>query len=371
MMNRRRRHSRGFTLVELLVAMAIFITLLAGIVVLFSGSLRAVRTGNQNIDIQEEARGALAILKEDLMTAFSSVAHSDSNTFYGTPIGMTFVGLTQNKTNQARITYVIYSDKTNFSQFPTVESDDPPRYSRMLLRYEEPNVGDLESFPVNWEAIFTVSETTKNLKQAIGDAVDAIEADLDLLGIVLSQPCKDRIAAAKRREIWIRMLAGGDRDVPNAWNTYDTDGNLVPGVLNAFAEDYALSENVVSDSSPLDRFVPSGAPVNRLLHYPADDDILFDQTATQQFFVYDCAQTNVLENPAALNKRWWNDARRTADLGVDPTQYCLYYAQTRLPEVVRANLMFMKESPHPSAPDLQRRFDLEVLLPAGYRRSTP
>lgn len=366
-MNRRRRHNQGFTLTEMLVAVAIFVSLMAGIVLLFTGSLRAVRTGNQGMDLQEEARGALAILKEDLMTAFGSVAHSDANTFYGTPIGMTFIGLTRTgktgDTHQARITYVLYTQRypepDSFSRFPTVENpaDPTPRYTRCLLRYEEPNVGDLESFPIDWTGT-NINETGISLDEHIDDIIDDIESATGSLNNV----CRERIRAAQKREIWIRMLAGGDVHIPSAWNTYDLDGNLVTGVLEKFAEDYALSESVVSEFGFTDRYAL--AAVN-------NDVLLFDQNNNQAFFTYQCAAANAVEDPFAVNTRWWNDVRRTVNVNQTPTEYCRYYAQNRLPEVVRANLLFMKESPHPGAPDLQRRFNVEVLLPAGYRRSTP
>ena len=357
-MAERRKQSAGFTLVEMLIAVALLLSLLAGVVVLFNGSLRAVRTGNQHIDVQEEARGALAIIKEDLMTGFGSVAHSDSNTFYGTPIGMTFIGLTKSgntgSINQARITYVVFceqapADPDKYGEFPTVvdPADPTPRYTRLLLRYEEPNVGDLESFPIPWTTTFMNGESSTSLEQMIENAITEADADS---GFTLSEVCKERIRAAKRRELWIRMLGGGDVHVPSAW-----------GILGKDPYDYVLSENLVSEFEPETRYAGAAA---------YNDLMLFEQKDTQVFFTYGRAGS-VLETPAALNARWWNDARRTVAQDGVPTEYCTYYANVRLPEVVRADFLMMRESPHPGAPDLQRRFTIEVLLPAGYRRSTP
>lgn len=336
----RRQQSQGFTLSELLVAMAIFMTLLGGLVLLFVGSLKAVQTGYQGMDAFEEARGALAVIKEDLMTGFGALEHSDSYTFYGTSIGFTFIGLASNTSdkgnvNQARITYVLYntySDVIMGTTYGTPPKPSPgwitfegafevngvfqPAYSYRLLRYEEPNVGDLESFPIAWGATFLPGSETLTLQNLIDNEPSE------------SSKC------AKRRELWIRMLAGGGGQVPNGWP-----------ILGKNPYDYAVTDTIVSTTTPENR-------------YTSDPLASLNWDRINPVFRYDTADGRYPGNT------WWNDVRSANCGGRYPC------ADPRLPEVVRADFWLMRESPHVGAPDFQRRFNIEVFLLAGYRRTS-
>jgi prepilin-type N-terminal cleavage/methylation domain-containing protein len=61
--------SRGFSLVEVLVAMAIGLLIVAGAVQLFKGASDANSTSLARSDIQQNARGALAVISRDLSQA--------------------------------------------------------------------------------------------------------------------------------------------------------------------------------------------------------------------------------------------------------------------------------------------------------------
>lgn len=61
-MQARRKHARGFTLLEVLVAFAILSLSLAGVFQVFSGSLRAVRVGEEYAHATALARMRLAEL---------------------------------------------------------------------------------------------------------------------------------------------------------------------------------------------------------------------------------------------------------------------------------------------------------------------
>ena len=60
--------TRGFSLTELLVAMAVFISLMAGLSVLFSGAVRTVRGSYQLLDAYEVGRSAVDVIDKDLRT---------------------------------------------------------------------------------------------------------------------------------------------------------------------------------------------------------------------------------------------------------------------------------------------------------------
>jgi prepilin-type N-terminal cleavage/methylation domain-containing protein len=111
-------HSRGFSLVELLVAMAIFTTLMAGLVVLFSGAVSAYRSAMITRDAHEAGRSMLSVIERDLKSAFTSREHGQYYQFYGTPDGFMFVGLLANG-QLGRVTYVLRPTSES-PQFETI-----------------------------------------------------------------------------------------------------------------------------------------------------------------------------------------------------------------------------------------------------------
>ena len=89
----RQSHGRaGFSLVELLVASAIFLVLLGGIAALYSNALRTVLFGYQAQGAFEKVRASLSVLERDLAGAFSARPYGDRYNFFGTGQGFTFVG---------------------------------------------------------------------------------------------------------------------------------------------------------------------------------------------------------------------------------------------------------------------------------------
>lgn len=86
------RPKDGFTLVEMLVAMAIFLLLLGSITLLLTGTVRTTRQGYAMLDGMERARGALNVLEQDLKAAFSNPDKAAAAQFYGEPNGFMYVG---------------------------------------------------------------------------------------------------------------------------------------------------------------------------------------------------------------------------------------------------------------------------------------
>lgn len=73
---KRKKKSRGFSLVELLVAMFTGLVIVAGAVQLFKSASDVNATGLARADIQETARGALAIISRDLSQASIGIPQS-------------------------------------------------------------------------------------------------------------------------------------------------------------------------------------------------------------------------------------------------------------------------------------------------------
>lgn len=118
----------GFTLVELMVAMVIFVTVLGGTILLFNGAVSTVRQGYTTMRGFEQARGALTVMERDLTGAFTAREQGRFYQFYGRPNGFTFVGNVDG--TLSRVTYAIQSGTEN-KQFQTAITE---RYGTLNLR---------------------------------------------------------------------------------------------------------------------------------------------------------------------------------------------------------------------------------------------
>ena len=392
---KRRRHSPGFTLAEMLVAVAIFTALMAGLTMLFTGTLRAVRQGYLQQEAFENARAALTALKNDLTVSSGSEQHADYYSFYGTPVGMTFVGVARTSDDDpadlhiARITYVVYDmwndmqtgviDASAYKVFPdalegyNVAGDLEPKnaYVYVLLRYIEPGVSDLESFPIFREGVVLPESGGVTLKDYLDGVIDAAEDAAVDDGALdpYCDACVEGFRNTKRRELWIRMLSGGDWEVPNAWDPrlrvlVEDPGD--PGSAPKSPYDYVAMEHVLSITHPEARFIVPADPMV---------DTYYQGTT---FFDYDYAESYYRATPSTAGQKpdnlWWNDYRSIncrpplddEDEYLPQGRYC---RDPRLPEVVGASFWVMYDSPYPGAPEFKRRFSIEIFLPVGYARA--
>lgn len=300
----------GFTLVELLVAVAIFGILMTAVATIFFGSVRAARTGYQQMDAFERARGALTVLQDDLVSCYVSPQTGDVSNFYGTPIGMTFIATARNTSNPAdvhvsRITYVIYNcwKDEYFTDLDDNPGEEPRQscrepfpealeyvwpdghtsrltgYPYWMLRYVEPDVTSLDALPFSLGDPLPVQQGT--IAQTYGDLVDRLfrdevpdegenwnkhwNSDVTTPGL-LTQEDRDHFRA-KTYDLWIRMLAGGDNTIPvHFWRDvlpmlmYAKYRSVSPSVspeeyklTRAIARNYIVTENVLSIASPEQR----------------------------------------------------------------------------------------------------------------------
>ena len=272
-----KRH--GFTLVELLVALGIFATLMSGILILFVGSVRTVNQGRQSINAHEMVRGAQMVFQNDIVSSFTARDHADIRNLIGTPIGMVFIGTERgNATSSAsktsapgvaRITYVIYKNNVSgpvtlpslpgydaytlndgepieniFSTDPSDPTVAPTvaGYPYKLIRFVEPGVSQLDDFPINWDyplpvgvtlkdgTVISASSTPGTLGELRDHYLVSLQTTFTSANIVrfcstFGIPLPQNTAALNQYltryltvDFWFRMLAGGDRVVPvSAW----------------------------------------------------------------------------------------------------------------------------------------------------------
>jgi len=264
--------SNGFTLMELLVGMTIFIVIMASVTLMFNAVVRTSKIGYQNQIAYQVVRGVFDTIEQDVTRTFTSRETGHKNTFYGSPYGITFIGMVDLEDtgdfNMARITYVIYTNSLNsdtntlFRQgYESVGDDatDPTqRQTYSLLRYVEPGVDNLESFPINWEDDI-VDDTlgVYNLRTSEIDPIVAGFANCDG-----SIQCTEALERSIKCELWLRMLSGDDR-VPRFWGNGSSVREVGIITDNLDPADYVLAENILH--------------IERLAGYSPEDYTTYDK----------------------------------------------------------------------------------------------
>ncbi len=268
----------GFTLVEILVAITLLTVIMTGVMMAFSSSLRAMKTGYQAMDAVEQARAALDTMQRDLESAFANRRHGDLYSFFGTPIGFTFVGvldgdspLVGDQPNLARVTYVVYvGDAVRLAQGKIPAAAEQARLDKALfsdpdgelvityplLRLIEPGQTGLDTFDVPWIDLYkgtqsnpefpTPAEATQNFRRAFDDALDGSGFQFEQVitkGIGLLDKGRQVKFQSRQRELWIRMLAG-DPYYPNLWDRWAKSSD--PTLAARKIDDYILATNLVS-----------------------------------------------------------------------------------------------------------------------------
>lgn len=410
---------RGFTLVELLIAIAIFSILMVSIAAMFVGSIRAARAGRQSIDAFEESRGAFDLAQRDLMTAFTSRDYAQYYSFFGMPYGFMFVGLvrgqraTDSEANLARVTYVLrrMSDQ---QQFQTIGTDsatgdtvDVTVETCSLLRFVEVGVQDLDTFVLvpdgdvaqSWEDL---SGEWPSVSAILSDVEARYDASDPAAGI--TPVIQEKMKAAMKCELWIRMLAGPDICTlyQDMWLRAQADSvageqpyrplpiiddpSSTYGVLPDFwtlvdkdPADYVVADNVFFRAYLTDD--PSKATIESGIYISPDYD-LPETPLSICYFQY--GRQNILpvsdpdpnKFPTYLTPFWISESNATLrDLGSLPTLLEPYDVQLgsplvpRIPEIMKMRLTFLLESPYPGAPDFRRQLEQVIDIPAGYVRT--
>jgi prepilin-type N-terminal cleavage/methylation domain-containing protein len=409
---------RGFTLVELLVSIAIFTTLMGGVVLVFVSSLRASQQGYQSISVQELARNTMIRVEGDLGSAFTSRDFGAYYNLYGTPIGFVFLGVANSttspspsaKVNLARVTYVIHRTE-GFKVYESADATDIGTFS--LLRFSETGQDNLETFFVDWTDPVLEAELDEARARIVTNPSSPLyDPSTDCQGCVpmMGQDVKERLAEeavkAKKRELWIRLLSG-DPTLPDIWAYWDdlADGIVGNGLGNDGKEprDYLIAEGIRLDEFFVQTKVfdsGKGVYVEQTLSpsLPYDGQALFaygrvqvpdevdinDELLNPQSVEFpQVSYTQGAQGYNTLLRRYWNDVQNmnawngarlvfTFDLVDFQLNGLGSPMLPEIPRVVAVNLDFNFESPHTGAPDFQIAQPIERLIniPAAYRRPT-
>ena len=364
-------HRAGFSLVELLVAMGVFGVVMAGITLLFVSSVRSVKQGTQNIDAFSTARNTFNVVERDLTTAFTARERGDYYSFFGSPIGFTFIGVVNTRAysgdvnrydNLARITYVLHVSDGNIEsggvRSNSFNPDNPaanvvktagsPVKTFALIRYVEPGVSNLDDFPVNWNA--RAYSTDNPNPETLADYANNLIPAVSLTGLDGNQAnaVVDELRKASRRETWIRLLSG---EVGRAWNL---PGQTNTGLLNKFAADYVISDGIILED---------GAPGGAILPTWSQN-----YSAVAPLFTYGGLSQAETNSPLAP---YWNAPWNlfTNNVITQDTLTALgSMVKPRIPALVGVRLQWMFPSPYPGAPDFKRAFDQKIDIPTGYTR---
>ncbi len=379
---------------ELLIAVAVFGALMAGVSLLMTSAVRTVRQAEQTREAFDLARGAMRVLQDDLVSAYSARERGDVFQFYGTPIGMTFVALveTEERIPQlARITYALHvSEEVPAREVKVARIDEngdevlETQWLVSLVRFVEPGVSDLESFPVPWS---TVSVTGPGERvYTLDELVDIRMADLVASPgsnhVAGDERLRERIERVTKRQLWIQMLA-------NQAGAFWSDNNKNP-------RDYVLLDNVLS-ATPIPRLsfgdadnIPQPVEVPYQLD-PNSDGFLYTAYYPDVFFQYGITDRYEGSAPVdgedvarAYMARWtiyWQDyinmlqeqdtqtgkpVAVAPGLGERPDVGSPMFP--RLPELVRTRFALFFDSPYVGVPPFLRVFEQEVNLRSGYTR---
>jgi hypothetical protein len=422
--NSRTSGTEGFTLVELLVAVAITVTMLAAILSVFFAVIQTVTRGHNTQKGFELARGTMNVIERDLAVGFSARDIGDADKFFGAPMGMSFIvkndSVHEGQPNKyARVTYVVYFPSRLTGQVEVESTENSGEFINVttysLLRYVEPGISELDSYPVDWLSLAGSAETSVNaeLSAALNanyvNAFSAVRSP-NSGGQFLPQYniSEDELTAlrAKKRELWLRMLAG-HIGVPNAWDILDlqarerlaNQGTPASGRVVLW-EDYVVAENVAYQPSENALDFPLIDPSNPLTLDPT----FFTYGAVLPYRNMTNAQTMLqmlqTRKPIYVALPYWNSVYNAngqlqramlpeqfirdqfavqqiplSDQAAEQTMVDLAWTvqlgsplKPSMPELVGVRMGYQLESPFAGVPEFQEVFGQVIDLPSAYSR---
>jgi hypothetical protein len=265
-----------------------------------------------------------------------------------------------------------------------------------LVRYEEPNRTDLNSFDVAcpWPYIDPVdpaeddyppnppwAETVYSfllggICAALGDIPDRgtdlrlLMADIqnnggsDVYLRAVKPEIVEDLVASKRRELWVRLLAGQMPGVPGFWETkgHNVSDYVVADRLRATA--LLLDPANLSNTLPIDLLYITGA-----FSYgngSGEANNYFNDARNIPEFV------SYINAPGVIPLLGF-DAKLASSLGAAQVSAADFGSplQPRIPATIGIGFWIMQDKPQPGSSDFRRWFSQLVDVPAGFSRGMP
>lgn len=410
----RRRQAPGFTLVELLVGMAIMSLLTLALFVLFRSSLSSYKSTKRAMDASDVTRTAFQVMERDIVQGYAAKHYGDASSFFGCPFGFSMIATLDaaGQAQTARVSYVVHSyagGKTVDAMHPdpTIEGYvDLPTYG--IIRYIEPGVDTLSEYPVDWpdyinDATGPIEGTQRNLWEGLREiyvkfgpessASMTLSDGTPVFNIQPVSPTKfQAMIEAKKHELWLAMLGDrrelfyvpdvdptdppiNDGQLPRLWDDPAAPGtswgatspNFGSEWIEKYPEDYVIAEGVLATQPP------DVEPDNVTPHTPVPLDYV-------QWFRYGYTPGEVKsEDAAQLGRihmiRYWHavDTTNLGDPG-DPSgnfPFINNYGSPLYPfppSLVAVNMDLAFPAPNLGEHHLVRKLSQTFEVPVGYRR---
>ena len=309
------RESSGLTLVEMLVALAIFGTVMAGVSVVFISSMRAWQTAQDNRSVFEMGRAALQFMQRDITSVFGSVDRGEMQTFVGTSEWLTFAGIMENPltgwseahSDMSRVSYYLMHDPTGREDMLLIRlvSIDEQDVSSPLPDL----VPDRRAVVDPEERVYFRSLLLAGHFADLAGGEPVEEADFELASNILNLTFHYGTVTAE----------GGIKWADTEWNIEDGIDNDRDGLIDEAGDGI---DNVGESRDGLDN----------------DGDGKIDEFG---------------EGVDEYNEGW-----NASFVG-------------ELPEIIEVHIAVRAEAPVPAEETKERVFRATILLPLGYRRPLP
>lgn len=416
--NKKARDQRGFSLTELLVAVAITTIVMGGILGVLISVMRATSRGHAIQQAYELARGTYESMETDLAAAYVSRDTGDDFKFFGCPFGFSFIAALDpdDPERLSRVSYFIHVESVNgeVEFYEQGTGEYVPKGTVSLVRYVESGVTDLDVYPVDWVASITdpsiepgpfqdewqaLADEMANTYVSVSDntttAYDVLEGlgDFRLLDIRRDIPVEhDLMVRAKLRELWLRVLAGDPNfptyfanDDPSRaaitdlnWQDYviaermpyqTRDGEAVVQIDGS----YVINQSMVDYANPADvrpQYFSYGTRFNVVASgFDADNDGLFDTELDE----------DISSGSVDMFTTFWGSVYNVKMAqaiyvpkgNVQPTQELLTLGSPldpSMPELIGLNTGVELGSPFVGVPEFDEDFVQIIDVPVGFRR---
>lgn len=195
---------RGMSLIELIVAMAIFTIIMSGVMVTFTSVTNTVRRSYRTMDTFEATHGALMTVEQDVQTAFSAPAIGADFHFYGEPYGFVFVGIGADET-LGRLTYAVHVD--------TSRMESPATFGWR---------GERVTIPRDWNDVYVTGLETYYTQPGPMDS-QYVDFEVEVLFGLLLRKYEENINSAERFDELLDYRNVMTPSIFAADSTFETD----------------------------------------------------------------------------------------------------------------------------------------------------